>query len=57
MVNQATTMNGPALMQGVLKHIEDKGSMSRPTDPPSNNPMGIGVDDKSDIDHATQVET
>ncbi len=45
-------MNGPAFVQGLLKRVEDKGGVGRPTDPPANNPPGIGVDDKGDIDHA-----
>ena len=49
-MNQAATVDRPAVMKRLLERIQDEAGMCCPAGTPSDDPAGIGVDDEGDID-------
>lgn len=49
-MSQAATVDPPALMKRLLERIQDEAGMCCPVGTPSDDPAGIGVDDKGDVD-------
>lgn len=49
-MDQSAFLDGPSIVQGLFKSIENKVSFRRPGDPPSNNAISECVDNKSHID-------
>ena len=39
-------------MESLFQSVQDEAGMRRPAHPPADDPAGIGVDDKGDIDEA-----
>src|SRR6476659_188319 len=52
MVHEPATMDGPSIMQCLLQRVEHEAGVRRARDPPANDPPGIGVDHKGDVDKA-----
>lgn len=50
-------MNGPAIMQRLLKRIEHEARMRRAADTPADDLPGEGVDHERDVDEAGPVAT
>ena len=46
------TRSGLSLMHGLLRSIQNKPGMGRPTDPPSHNAARKGIDDKGYVNEA-----
>jgi hypothetical protein len=49
MVNQAATMNRPAIVQRLLERIQDEAGVRRPAGSPADDPPAAGVDDEGDV--------
>lgn len=49
MVNQATTVDRPAVMTDLLECIQDDAGMCSPARKPSDDPAGVGVDDEGGV--------
>ena len=52
MVHEAAAMKRPPLMQCLLQRIEYEARMCRTRGPPADDPAGIGIDNKGDVDEA-----
>ena len=52
MMNEATFVNGAAILQCLLQSIEYKICFGRTGDTPAHDLIGEGIDDKSDINEA-----
>ena len=52
MMHETATLDGPALVQGLLKRVEHEAGVRRPAHPPADDATRIGVDHKGDIDEA-----
>ncbi len=49
MVDEPATMHRPALIQSLLKSIEDKPGMGGAADPPADDVSGKNIDDEGDV--------
>src|SRR3546814_12497547 len=50
MLNHAAAMNRPAFVSRLLKRIQHEAGIRRPAGAPADDPPGVGIDDKGDID-------
>src|ERR1700678_4416584 len=51
-VHEPASLHKPPIMESLLQSVQDEAGMRRPAHPPADDPAGIGVDDKGDIDEA-----
>ncbi|ESZ67976.1 hypothetical protein X726_32530 [Mesorhizobium sp. L103C105A0] len=51
-MDEPASPHGPPIIESLFQGIENEGCMRRPAHPPADDPTGIGVDDKGDIDEA-----
>src|SRR5271163_276829 len=51
-VHEPASLHGPPIMESLFQSVQDEAGMRRPAHPPADDPAGIGVDDKGDIDEA-----
>src|ERR1700722_8959538 len=51
-VHEPASLHGPPIMESLFQSVQDEAGMRRPAHPPADDPTGIGVDDKGDIDEA-----
>jgi hypothetical protein len=51
-VDEPASLHGPPIMKSLFQSVQDEAGMRRPAHPPADDPAGIGVDDKGDIDEA-----
>jgi len=51
-MDEAGALDGPPVVQRLLKSIEDKPGMGGPRHPPADDPLHEAVDDESDVDEA-----
>ena len=56
-MNKAPRFNGPPVVHGLFKRIEDEAGMSRAAHTPTDNATGISVDNEGDIKKLFQVAT
>src|SRR5215211_2925592 len=52
MVHETATLDGSALVQGLLERVEHVAGVRRPAHPPADDAPGKGVDHKGDVDEA-----
>src|SRR3954469_8624045 len=52
MVHETAALDGPALVQGLLKRVEHEAGVRRPAHPPADDAPGISIDHKGNIDEA-----
>src|ERR1700689_4672464 len=51
-VHEPASLHRPPIMESLFQSVQDEAGMRRPAHPPADDPAGIGVDDKGDIDEA-----
>jgi hypothetical protein len=56
-MDEAPSMDGPLLMQGLLQRVEHEAGVRSPRHAPADDTAGIGVDDERNVDEARPVLT
>jgi hypothetical protein len=52
MVHETATLDGSALVQGLLKRVEHEAGVRRPAHPPADDAPGISIDHEGHVDEA-----